>query len=661
MNRFAFAALVLGGFWLLPAGCDAPAQEPTEVSQRAITGGQVETGYPAVGCLSTSTNPASIYCNCTGTLIAPNLVLSAKHCGPMALFMVGNSQGAPTETRPVDKVINFYPNEGHGDWNGDKYPHDLAIYHLSFPIYDVRPLQINTGPVPANTTKCVAVGFGNNASGSSGVKYSATQGVISSGPVKFTVLGYDVWVGMASAIKVGAGSPSDSPPGGTTQKGDSGGPLLCNGVIAGVVCGTYDHLSITDPIGGIAKMLVDGTYYTALDSSITYSSSWVTNVAESYVNEPPVPVVSWGGNRIDLFVRGTDGGVYWKAWDPGLPKTSENTYWYPSMFTWYPMGGFITGTPEPISWGPGRLDVFVRGGDSNPRTDWTSYMSLYHLYWNGSIWNWQYLGGTLAAHPAAVSWGVNRIDVFAVAIDGQMWHLAGDGQNFANWELVPNNYGPTPLFFAGPVKVISTGAEDIDIYAVGADNMLYHMHHYIFHIPPRGAPWPVWAGWDNLGGPVMGTPAVASWDGGREDIFVKGTDNNLYQKVLLRTPSWTWYPSQSGFYSLGGPIDGSPAAASLKTNWLTLLSNGPISEGFATYYKGWFNGSDWVPSSSTWLNLGVSSAGAPTLLANPGSNVVDWFSAYANFTPFIGAYRPDGPPQTHGWSGPGSLGGTVSW
>jgi V8-like Glu-specific endopeptidase len=63
--------------------CEPPprASEATAASQEAIQGGQVEAGYPAVGGLGNSIDDDGF--GCTGTLIAPTLVLSAKHCGAL--------------------------------------------------------------------------------------------------------------------------------------------------------------------------------------------------------------------------------------------------------------------------------------------------------------------------------------------------------------------------------------------------------------------------------------------------------------------------------------------------------------------------------------------------------------------------------------------------
>jgi hypothetical protein len=78
--------------------------------------------------------------------------------------------------------------------------------------------------------------------------------------------------------------------------------------------------------------------------------------------------VSWAENRLDIFVRGVDGGVYHKYWN--------GNNWGPSLTDWEPLGGQITDSPVAVSWAENRLDIFVRGADGG----------VYHKYWDGNNW-----------------------------------------------------------------------------------------------------------------------------------------------------------------------------------------------------------------------------------------------------------------------------------
>ncbi len=82
-------------------------------------------------------------------------------------------------------------------------------------------------------------------------------------------------------------------------------------------------------------------------------------------------------------------------------------------YGWENLGGVLTSDPAVSSWGPNRLDCFVRGTDN----------AMWHKWWNGSSWSgWENLGGVLTSGPGAVSWGPFRIDTFVRGTDNAMWH-----------------------------------------------------------------------------------------------------------------------------------------------------------------------------------------------------------------------------------------------
>ena len=84
--------------------------------------------------------------------------------------------------------------------------------------------------------------------------------------------------------------------------------------------------------------------------------------------------MSWGPSRLDIFVRGTDNALGHRWY--------ENGTWY----GWESLGGVLTSAPDVSSWGPNRLDVFVRGTDT----------ALWHAWWNGTVWEgYESLGGQL--------------------------------------------------------------------------------------------------------------------------------------------------------------------------------------------------------------------------------------------------------------------------
>ena len=90
--------------------------------------------------------------------------------------------------------------------------------------------------------------------------------------------------------------------------------------------------------------------------------------------------VSWGNNRLDLFVVGTDAALYHKWWDGNA--------WGPSKTDYERQGGTIKASPTAVCWGPNRIDVFVIG---------TNY-AAFHKWWDGKSWgpsltDYETLGG----------------------------------------------------------------------------------------------------------------------------------------------------------------------------------------------------------------------------------------------------------------------------
>jgi len=63
--------------------------------------------------------------------------------------------------------------------------------------------------------------------------------------------------------------------------------------------------------------------------------------------------VSWGPNRLDVFVVGTDAAVY------HMYSNDDSNTWYPAGNNWERVGGNAASAPSVVSWGPDRLDVFL--------------------------------------------------------------------------------------------------------------------------------------------------------------------------------------------------------------------------------------------------------------------------------------------------------------
>lgn len=208
--------------------------------------------------------------------------------------------------------------------------------------------------------------------------------------------------------------------------------------------------------------------------------------------------VAWGPNRLDVFARGTDGGLYQIAYD--------GQRWS----GWIPHGGQIVDSPDVTSWAPGRLDVFVRGTDN----------ALYQRFWNGSSWSgWVRLGGALASGPGAAAWSAGRLDVFARGIDNQLWHL-GYGGAWGIWE-------PLGGTLAGAPDVASYAAGRLDVFVQAGDSRVWQRTYE--------AGWRQWAQVDEA---VVGSGPGASDRGrGLLDLVVRGADGTLWYR-FANGPTW---------------------------------------------------------------------------------------------------------------------------
>lgn len=248
-------------------------------------------------------------------------------------------------------------------------------------------------------------------------------------------------------------------------------------------------------------------------------------------------VCAKGANRIDLIIRGNLNNPYVKTWTSsggwGTPvNLTGATYYSPAICWWNtnsvaafvrgaadnqlyvnmgngttwsgwgPAGGVMTSGPAAVSWGPNRIDVFIRSTDN----------ALWHQYYNGSAWSgWETLGGVLAGDPAVCSWQAGRLDVFVRGGDNALWHRYYNGA-WSIWESLGGVLTSDPA-------AVSWGPGRIDVFARSTDNGLWHQSYYN-----------AWSGWETLGGVLASSPAVCSRGSGKLDVFLRGPNDHLYQR-----------------------------------------------------------------------------------------------------------------------------------
>src|SRR6266850_1617497 len=223
--------------------------------------------------------------------------------------------------------------------------------------------------------------------------------------------------------------------------------------------------------------------------------------------------VSWNSDRIDVFVRATN-NTLWQKYFTGGAWVSD----------WVPIHGVsVASSPAVASWAENRLDVFVKGTDGKG-----SDIALWHLWYDGGWGDWESLGGSPlfpASAPAAVSWGYGRIDVFVQGPGNHVYHKWYDQSGQAEWqpgvEEAWENLGGT---ITGDPGVASWGPGRLDVFGRGPDGKMRHRWYDNIWLDS----------WINTGITHPNCEASAvSWGPGRVDVF-SCSSGSIWQSYFPR-------------------------------------------------------------------------------------------------------------------------------
>jgi hypothetical protein len=132
--------------------------------------------------------------------------------------------------------------------------------------------------------------------------------------------------------------------------------------------------------------------------------------------------VSYAPYRLDVVVVGDLSIINWRSWD-----TQDGWSEWAALGTDTDPVVKFHGTPALVSWGPERLDLFALSDDD----------FLYHLAYANGVWDstWTDLGSVEAnSPPVAVSWGADRLDVFFTTRDSTVMHLGWNGSDWKTWD-----------------------------------------------------------------------------------------------------------------------------------------------------------------------------------------------------------------------------------
>jgi hypothetical protein len=231
-------------------------------------------------------------------------------------------------------------------------------------------------------------------------------------------------------------------------------------------------------------------------------------------------------------------------------------------------GGALTAAPAGISAAAGTADAFARGTDG----------AVYTTHWNGtSFSSWTGLGGYITADPGAAAGAGGRMDVFVRGTDSQLYQRTWNGSAWGPWRALGG------FLTTGPAASVLPGAQpQLDVWVAGSDHQLYRRS--------SADGGNTFGPWQALGGALTSDPAAVASSSTHIDVFVRGTDLQLYHR------SWDQATGWSSWQGLGGGLASAPAAASCAAGHLDVFVLGSDS----SIYRKSFNGTSW----SGWTRLG---------------------------------------------------------
>jgi len=211
--------------------------------------------------------------------------------------------------------------------------------------------------------------------------------------------------------------------------------------------------------------------------------------------------------------------------------------------------GKTTSTPGVVAHPDGSLDVVVRGYDQ----------ALWHTHSNSGYswggWN-NDAGELLLSNPAVASRAANELDVFAVGVDNQVYHTQWISPTWNTWTSVdcggnfPEIERVVPLPEIPAPAVVARGGDQLDLFRRSPDNNLYWCH---------SSDGVTWGSWQNLGGMLASPPGAVSPGSERMQVYVLGMDGAIWYRTYDTVwGAWLRLETPDGMAGNAFPVLASP-------------------------------------------------------------------------------------------------------
>ena len=339
--------------------------------------------------------------------------------------------------------------------------------------------------------------------------------------------------------------------------------------------------------------------------------------------------VSRSQDKLDIFTTDANGVIRTAAWQPSFTDG-----WH----GWWGINSGQTAAGAPVttvSRSADKLDSFVVGWDNRIYT--AAWEPDFTDGWHG----WFPIGNLQApagARVAAVSRSTDKLDIFVVGNDGQVWTAAWEPDFTDGW----HGWWPVKGVSVPPgshVSAVSRSTDKLDIFVTDKSGTI------------QTAAWEPdftdgWHGWSGINGgqATAGAPVTAvSRSTDKLDVFVVGAGQLVYTAA--------WEPDFTGWHgwwpigNLQAPTTAAVNAVSRSTDKLDI---------FVTDIDGTIQTAAWEPDFTAWhawsgINGGQAAPGAPVTAISRSKDKLDVFVVGWDHRVYTAAWEPDFTNGWHGW------------